>query len=76
MNAVDELLKTDDDNPTIGLLICKDKNQTEVKWAFKGISTPMGVASYDKVRIKKIREVLPSEEDLSRQLQLFENKRK
>ena len=76
VNAVDELLKTDDDNPTIGLLICKDKNQTEVKWAFKGISTPMGVASYDKVRIKKISEALPSEEDLSRQLQLFENKRK
>lgn len=76
VNAVDELLKTEDDNPTIGLLICKDKNQTEVKWAFKGISTPMGVASYDKVRIKKIREALPSEEDLSRQLQLFENKRK
>lgn len=76
VNAVDELLKTDDDNPTIGLLICKDKNQTEVKWAFKGISTPMGVASYDKVRIKKMREVLPSEEDLSRQIQLFENKRK
>ena len=76
VNAVDELLKTDDDNPTIGLLICKDKNQTEVKWAFKGISTPMGVASYDKVRIKKMREVLPSEEDLSRQIQLFESKNK
>ncbi len=39
-------------------------------------SPKMGVASYDKVRIKKIREALPSEEDLSRQLQLFENKRK
>lgn len=76
VNAVDELLKTDDDNPTIGLLICKDKNQTEVKWAFKGISTPMGVASYDKVRIKKIREILPSEEDLSRRIQLFESKNK
>ncbi len=76
VNAVDELLKTDDDNPTIGLLICKDKNQTEVKWAFKGISTPIGVASYDHVRIKQIREALPSEEDLSRQIQLFENARK
>lgn len=76
VNAVDELLKTDDDNPTIGLLICKDKNQTEVKWAFKGISTPIGVASYDNVRIKQIREALPSEEDLSRQIQLFENARK
>lgn len=40
------------------------------------LSPNMGVASYDKVRIKKIREALPSEEDLSRQLQLFENKRK
>ncbi len=76
VNAVDELLKTDDDTPTIGLLICKDKNQTEVKWAFKGISTPMGVASYDNVRIKQLREALPSEEDLSRQIQLFENARK
>lgn len=76
VNAVDELLKTDDDNPIIGLLICKDKNQTEVKWAFKGISTPMGVASYDNVRIKQIREALPSEEELSRQIQLFENAKK
>ncbi len=76
VNAVDELLKTDNDNPTIGLLICKNKNQTEVKWAFKGISTPMGVASYDNVRIKKIREALPSEEVLSRQIQIFESARK
>ena len=73
VNAVDELLKTENDNPTIGLLICKDKNQTEVKWAFKGISTPMGVASYDRVRIKQIQESLPSEETLTKQIQLFEN---
>ena len=42
VNAVDELLKGPDDNPTIGLLICSDKNDTEVRWAFKGIQTPMG----------------------------------
>lgn len=72
VNAVDELLKTENDNPTIGLLICQDKNQTEVKWAFKGISTPMGVASYDNVRVKQIRETLPSEEVLAQQIMLFE----
>lgn len=71
VNAVDELLKTDNDNPTIGLLICQDKNQTEVKWAFKGISTPMGVASYDNVRVKQIRDALPSEETLAEQIALF-----
>ena len=72
VNAVDELLKTGNDNPTIGLLICQGKNQTEVRWAFKGISTPMGVASYDNVRIKQIRDVLPSEEALAKQIMLFE----
>lgn len=71
VNAVDELLKTENDNPTIGLLICKDKNQTEVKWAFKGIQTPMGVASYDNVRIKEIRENLPTEEELSERIRLL-----
>ena len=71
VNAVDELLKTDDDNPTIGLLICQDKNETEVKWAFKGVSTPMGVASYDNVHIKEIQNALPSEEDLARQIDMF-----
>ena len=72
VNAVDEILKTPDDNPTIGLLICQDKKQTEVKWAFKGISTPMGVASYDNVRIKQLRDALPSEETLSKQFTLFQ----
>lgn len=76
VNAVDELMKTEQDNPTIGLLICKDKNQTEVKWAFKGIQTPMGVASYDNVRIQEIRNALPSEEELSKRLQLMSEKRK
>ena len=75
VNAVDELLKTDQDNPTIGLLICKDKNQTEVKWAFKGIQTPMGVASYDNVRIQEIREALPTEEEMSKHLQLMSEKK-
>lgn len=76
VNAVDELLKTENDNPTIGLLICQDKKQTEVKWAFKGISTPMGVASYDNVRVKQICEALPSADALAKQIMLFEKSRK
>ncbi len=75
VNAVDELLKTEQDNPTIGLLICKDKNQTEVKWAFKGIQTPMGVASYDNVRMQEIRNTLPTEEDMSKRLELMSKKK-
>lgn len=75
VNAVDELLKTEQDNPTIGLLICKDKNQTEVKWAFKGIQTPMGVASYDNVCMQEIRDILPTEEEMSKRLELMSKKK-
>lgn len=69
VNAVDELLKTDDDNPTIGLLICSDLNQTDVKWSFKGVSTPMGVATYNNIRIK---DILPSQEQLQERIKLLQ----
>jgi predicted nuclease of restriction endonuclease-like (RecB) superfamily len=72
VNAVNELMKTDSDNPTIGLLICKDKDQTEVQWAFQGIETPMGVASYDNIRIKEIKSQLPSEEDIQKRIEQAE----
>ena len=55
VNAVNELMKSESDNPTIGLLICKDKDQTEVQWAFQGIKTPMGVATYDNIRLQEIK---------------------
>lgn len=71
VNAVDELLKGPDDNPTIGLLICSDKNETDVRWAFKGIQTPMGVSSYDNVQIAQ-SNLLPSAEELQARLRLVE----
>jgi len=59
VNAVNELIRTPDENPTIGLLICKDKDQTEVQWAFQGIQTPMGVASYDNIRLEFLLYYIP-----------------
>ena len=72
VNAVDNLIKTDSDNSTIGLLICKDMNQTEVQWAFRGIETPMGVATYDNIRIKELEEQLPSIEAIQARIQQAE----
>lgn len=69
VNAVDELLKTDDDNPTIGLLVCSDMNKTDVQWSFKGICTPMGVATYNNIRIK---DVLPTQEQLKERMELLQ----
>ena len=72
VNAVNELIRTPDENPTIGLLICKDKDQTEVQWAFQGIQTPMGVASYDNVRLEEIKKQLPTEKEIQQRIELAE----
>jgi len=68
VNAVDELMKTAEDNPTIGLLICSDMNSTDVQWSFKGISTPMGVATYNNIRIA---DALPTQEQLKERMEML-----
>lgn len=42
----DKLLKGDDDNPSVGLIICKTYDKTIVEWSLQDISKPLGVASY------------------------------
>jgi len=69
VNAVDELLKQDEDNPTIGLLICSNMNKADVQWSFKGINTPLGVATYNNIRIK---DALPSQEQLKERMELLQ----
>ena len=72
VNAVDDLIKTEVQNPTIGLLICSNKDETEVQYAFRGVQTPMGVASYNNVQIREIQEKLPSVEELKKRIRLLE----
>ena len=69
VNAVDEVLKQPDDNPTIGLLVCSNMNRADVQWSFKGINTPMGVATYNNIRIK---DALPSQEQLAERVRLLQ----
>ena len=64
VNAVNDLIRRESDNPTIGLLICKDMNKTEVQYAFQGIATPLGVATYDNVKIREVQEKLPTPEQI------------
>lgn len=59
VSAVDHLLRGKNDNQTIGLLICRSKDDTIVEWTFEGIERPIGVAEYEK-EIKKLIEGLPT----------------
>lgn len=66
VTAVDKLLKADDDNQTIGLLICKSKDKTLVEWSFQDVNKPLGVASYELQNVidSTIDENLPSIEQI------------
>jgi predicted nuclease of restriction endonuclease-like (RecB) superfamily len=46
MAAVDDLLAHQDDKPTIGLLLCRSKNNVVAEYALRGYSTPIGVAEW------------------------------
>jgi predicted nuclease of restriction endonuclease-like (RecB) superfamily len=67
--ACNKLLRQPEDNPTIGLLLCKSKDQTKVEWAFDSIQNPMGVATYEGIKVK---DKLPSVEDLRKRLDMVE----
>lgn len=53
LNAADDLLKTDNHNPTIGLLLCKSANKVVAEYSLKNNSKPIGIATY---------QLLPKEE--------------
>lgn len=72
VNAVDKLIRSEKDNPSIGLLICKDRNRTEVQWALEGIRTPMGVAVYDNVTLEELQAQLPTNEEIQRRMEQAE----
>ncbi len=72
VSAVDELMKQPDDNPTIGLLICKSKDDTVVEWSFRGMNQPLGVAEYKQEFIsEKVVKLLPSEEELQNMIDTY-----
>ncbi len=67
VTAIDETLKKEQDNPTIGLLLCKDKDRLTVDYSLKSINVPIGVSSFEikKYIPKDILDKLPTEEDLN-----------
>lgn len=59
VSAVDELLRSEGDNPTVGLIICKSSDKTVVKWSLKDINKPLGVSTYqlEQVVARTVREL-------------------
>lgn len=71
LSALDDLVRRPDENPSIGLILCKEKSDKMVEYAFRNTTTPMGVATYTLTSKlpKKYSEVLPNPDDLVKLLQ-------
>lgn len=70
--ACNHLVKRPDDNPTIGLLICKSKDNTIAQYALEGSTQPIGISEYEleKLYPKKVEGTIPSIEDIEKGIQL------
>lgn len=70
MTAVNHILRTEQDNPTIGLLICKDKDSVLAQYALESSSQPIGVAEFQLTKFipDEFKSSLPSIEDIESEL--------
>lgn len=70
LTAVDQLIKTEHDAPSIGLLLCKNRNRLVVEYALRDNTKPIGVAEYQLAQAlpDELKGQLPSVEDLEREL--------
>lgn len=69
LSALDELVRLPEENPSVGILLCRDKDNAEVEFALRDISKPMGVATYRSVdELPDTYKALPSAEELRRLL--------
>ncbi len=69
MTAINSLIKADDDKPTIGILLCKNKNDVIVDFALKDINKPMGVSEFKYKELPaEIKSALPTLEEFTEQL--------
>jgi predicted nuclease of restriction endonuclease-like (RecB) superfamily len=70
LSAVDTLLKRNDDQPTIGLLLCRDKNNIEVEFALRDMNKPMGVSEYTLVEAlpDNLKGAMPTVQEIENDL--------
>ena len=64
-------MKKDQDNPSIGLLLCKSKNDLVAEYSLKDMSKPMGVSAYQITNNlpEELEKQLPSVEDIQKRIQ-------
>lgn len=72
LSAVDDLMRHPSDNPTIGIMICKRKDNFIAEYALRDINKPIGIAEYESQIVsslpKKLKNLLPTIEEIEAEL--------
>ena len=76
LTALDRQVRQEDENPSIGIILCKDKNRTVVEYALHDTGKPIGVATYEITRTlpKELHGQLPTPQEIARLLEGIEGK--
>ena len=71
LSAVDDLIKSENENPTIGLLLCKSKSKIVAEYALRGTTQPIGIAEYELSRAipEDLKSNLPTVESIEEELE-------
>ena len=73
ITAINELMKDDRDNPTIGMLLCKNKDNYDVEFSLKDVNNPIGVSTFRYTELTDhMKAALPTAEELQNELLNFE----
>jgi len=70
LSAIDDLLRHPDDQPTIGIILCKSKNKIVAEYALRDLTKPVGVSEYRLTEAlpKPLRKSLPTVHELEAEL--------
>lgn len=69
ISAVDDLVKSPEDKPTIGLLLCRTKSNKKAEFSLRGITQPMGIAQYETEKLfADVASALPQIEEIENKL--------
>jgi predicted nuclease of restriction endonuclease-like (RecB) superfamily len=79
LSAVDDLLRSEGDAPTIGMILCKGKDRADVEYALRGITQPMGISSFQLTQLTEtlpqfLEGILPTVAELEAELARMETK--
>lgn len=69
ISAVDEYIKSNEDKPTIGLLLCRTKSDKKAEFSLRGVTQPMGIAQYETEKLfADVASALPQIEELEEKI--------